>query len=148
MFLERQMIPPEPVFSDFSSVPPLYLRRSALDRIVQNVIINAAKYGRDRDDIRKRPLRIFAATNDQHYILVFQDWGRGIPTEEADKIFDEEYRGNGIQEIEVTGNGMGLFIARDLAQNELGGDLILACNQEPTEFRLLLPTRLRDKEAR
>jgi signal transduction histidine kinase len=55
-----------------------------------------------------------------------QDTGKGIPTEEQDRVFDRFYRGSGM--LEGEGFGLGLSIAKRMV-NVMGGEIGL--NSEP-----------------
>ena len=57
-----------------------------------------------------------------------QDTGKGIPTEEQDRVFDRFYRGSGM--LEGEGFGLGLSIAKRMV-NVMGGEIGL--NSEPGE---------------
>jgi len=63
-------------------------------------------------------------------------WDEGVPIkeEEREKIFEKGYRGE--SGSKVTGSGIGLALARDLAR-QVGGDLKLICN--PSQFQNSLP---------
>ena len=63
-------------------------------------------------------------------------WDDGIPInkEERDKIFEKGFRGESGSKI--SGSGIGLALARDLAR-QLGGDLKLVVN--PSQFQNSLP---------
>ena len=57
-----------------------------------------------------------------------KDTGKGIPTEEQDRVFDRFYRGSGM--LEGQGFGLGLSIAKRMV-NVMGGEIGL--NSEPGE---------------
>ena len=57
-----------------------------------------------------------------------KDTGKGIPTEEQDRVFDRFYRGSGM--LEGEGFGLGLSIAKRMV-NVMGGEIGL--NSEPGE---------------
>lgn len=140
LFNDRDCSLPDAHYSYFTTVPLLLCRRSALERIVQNVLVNFAKYGRDEE--HSRAPRVFAIRHRDYYVVSFQNWGPPIAPHEKEAIFEAHYRSESVRSKEVTGEGMGLFIARDLARQDLGGDLLLEHAGDPVEFRLLLPKRL------
>lgn len=140
LFTERGAQPPDAHSSRFSMIPPLFVPKTAIDRIVQNLVVNIAKYGKDSE--HGRHPTISGNADKTHYIVLFQDWGPGVEPGEEEKIFEKGYRGEHTSKREVTGSGLGLFIARELARRELGGDLELSSPRNPTEFRLLLPKTL------
>ena len=121
---------------DFDVIPDLLLRRAALDRVVKNLLINMAKYG--NDTVSHRAPRVTAECGQHGFDVIFRDWGIGVDLAERDRIFEESYRGARVRR-HVAGDGLGLYIARTLAEEDLGGRLILSNPAHPTDFRLCLP---------
>ena len=76
--------------------------------------------------------------------FLFRDFGIGIPESEKDKIFDLGYVGSNAKELKVNSLGLGLFLAKSFAETN-GGDLILSNTRKPTEFKLMLPSRIEVK---
>jgi signal transduction histidine kinase len=97
-----------------------------LERVVTNLLLNAARYGAP-------PIRIEAQQRDRHLRVSVEDSGQGIPAELEERIFDRFARGT------QSGHGLGLAIARAYAQAH-GGDLVY----DPrggggARFELLIP---------
>jgi signal transduction histidine kinase len=67
------------------------------------------------------------------------DDGPGIPAREAERIFDPFYRVSDKLTDGVSGTGLGLGIARDLARLH-GGDLVLLPSERGACFELSLHT--------
>jgi K+-sensing histidine kinase KdpD len=103
-----------------------------LDRVVSNLVANAARYGAP-------PIRIAAKQRDRHLRVSVEDEGPGIPKELEGKVFDRFARGDG-----KTGHGLGLAIARAYAQAH-GGDLIYDPRPHGARFELILPQDLNGK---
>jgi two-component system sensor histidine kinase MtrB len=97
-----------------------------LDRVVSNLLANAARYGAP-------PIRIEAQQRDRHLRVAVEDAGPGIPEELEGRIFDRFARGQG-----ETGHGLGLAIARAYAQAH-GGDLVYDPRAPGARFELLIP---------
>ena len=57
--------------------------------------------------------------------ITVDDDGPGIPAEERDAVFKPFYRLDNARNIDESGTGLGLPIARDIARNH-GGDIALA----------------------
>lgn len=136
-FVAAKSPAPRSTSADFTVIPPIKIARDALDRVVTNILVNTLKYGKDRDE--NTPPRVFAQEDDDWYRIVFQDWGMGIGDKEARSVFQEGYRGEDAHKRAVGGSGMGLWIAKDLAERVLGGELVLSHLSKPTEFTLSLP---------
>ena len=67
------------------------------------------------------------------------DDGRGVPPGEEEAVFERFHRGDTARSRR--GSGLGLSIARTIAERH-GGTLVLVRDQAPgAHFRLSLPTR-------
>jgi signal transduction histidine kinase len=96
-----------------------------LERIVTNLLVNAARYGAP-------PIRIEARQHGLHLRIAVEDSGPGIPPELVGRIFDRFARGTQL------GHGLGLAIARAYAQAH-GGDLVYDPRGGGARFELLIP---------
>jgi signal transduction histidine kinase len=87
---------------------PVMGRAQALKRCLQNLIDNALAYGR-RADITLR---------DEGEVLniAVSDDGPGIPEGEIERVFEPFYRVEGSRNRNTGGSGLGLSIARNIAQ--------------------------------
>ena len=90
--------------------------------IVANLLENACKYTEENAHIGILPFK--------SGLIVF-DNGKKIASEEGEKIFEKGYRG--IASKNKDGTGVGLFLARKLAQ-KIGGDLYLLDNCQENHF--------------
>jgi signal transduction histidine kinase len=105
--------------------------RRYISLIVQNLLENARKYNR-----RDGRIRVRAASKNGQVLLSIGNTGKSIAAEAQVHIFKRFRRaaaGSG-----VTGHGLGLNLARELARLH-GGDLKLVSSEDDwTEFELLL----------
>ncbi|MDX8406749.1 MAG: ATP-binding protein, partial [Mariprofundaceae bacterium] len=69
-----------------------------------------------------------------------EDDGAGIDAESAEQVFESYFS------TKVSGSGLGLSIARRIAEDH-GGELRLLCRQKPTRFCLRLPVLASNMEA-
>jgi len=100
-----------------------------LDRVLSNLVTNAATYGAP-------PIRIAAKQRDRHLRVSIEDAGPGVPKELEGRVFDRFARGRG-----KAGHGLGLAIARAYAQAH-GGDLVYDPGPRGARFELILPQDL------
>lgn len=103
-----------------------------LEIILDNLIGNSIKYGNTGGQIicRWEPSR---------RALLVSDDGPGIPEKDLPKVFDRFYRADASRSAQGSGSGLGLSIARRVA-DLLGIDLSVACpNESGTVWTLLFP---------
>lgn len=98
------------------SAQPIMVPPMALQRCLNNLIENALRYG-NRADIK------LDDASDK-LIISIQDAGNGIPEEQLEAVFAPFYRLDQSRSRHTGGVGLGLSIARDIAQ-KLGGGLSL-----------------------
>ena len=93
--------------------------KGAIDRILSNLISNAVRYGSDG-----KYIGLALRENEDHVYIDIMDKGKGIEKEFALNVFERLYTMEDSRNREIQGNGLGLTIARNLA-NQLGGDILL-----------------------
>ena len=99
--------------------------------ILQNLLENARKYNRPRGRIK-----ISCHETDEWALIRIGNTGRSIPAAAQEHIFERFHRG--VVGEEVTGHGLGLNLARELARLH-GGELgLLRSDTDWTEFELRL----------
>jgi signal transduction histidine kinase len=98
-----------------------------LDRIVSNLLINAARYGAE-------PITLTAESHDSHFRIVVEDNGAGVPEDVRSQLFERFAR----SESAPLGSGLGLAIARTYAHAH-GGDLVYDPQDRGARFVLILP---------
>jgi PAS domain S-box-containing protein len=85
--------------------------------ILQNLLTNALRYTPEGG-------KVFVRVQNTSHGVVFEveDTGVGIPPEEQPRIFQKLYRASNAKQIEVNGNGIGLYMCKALAE-ALGGGI-------------------------
>jgi heavy metal sensor kinase len=109
---------------------------SLLRRLLLNLLDNAIKYTPTGGAVHVRTARA-----DGSYTVSVSDTGPGVPEEARERLFDRFYRANRARQAgdAVQGAGLGLAIARWIAEAH-GGRLELAATSETgTSFVLTLP---------
>lgn len=91
----------------------------AVDRILNNLISNAVRYGGDGNYIG-----LALRENGEFVYIDIMDKGNGIEKAFARNVFDRLYTLEDSRNREIQGNGLGLTIAKSLALR-LGGDILL-----------------------
>ena len=100
---------------------PIYIQgnKEALQRILFNLISNVIRYGADG-----KYLGISLRDDDRNVYVDVTDKGKGIDRAFADSIFDRLFTMEDSRNRNIQGNGLGLTIAKNLAQR-LGGTITL-----------------------
>lgn len=105
--------------------------RQAAERILTNLLMNAAKYSPDGTTI------VVSARSDGDRIAVaVTDQGTGIAPEERERVFDSFYRGS--RTNGRSGLGLGLAIVRRLVELH-DGTVSIATSDRGSTFTVLLP---------
>ena len=102
--------------------------------ILASLVENALKYS-----LLDGRVQVTVSHEDDQLYFRISDDGPGIPEQDRDKIFEKFYRGKD-QKGKTVGSGLGLYMARTLAQ-AMGGSLTLGenLNQESCSFLLSFP---------
>lgn len=115
---------------------PLASDRDALEQIVLNLLDNAIKYAADG-----RLLTVELQPQKGDWVVRFKDQGPGIPAAHRRQVFEKFHRVDASLTARQPGSGLGLSIARQLAEG-LGGSLDFCPNAGGGAcFELTLPAR-------
>jgi signal transduction histidine kinase/ABC-type multidrug transport system ATPase subunit len=120
-----------------AGLEPIWADHDRLQQVFVNLLENALRHGRPGGDIEVMAGPAAAGTSVE---VLVRDDGPGVPRQIAAQIFEPRVRGEG-----STGAGLGLAIARGIAEAH-GGGCELLC-EPPTTFRVLLPVEPPDSEA-
>jgi two-component system osmolarity sensor histidine kinase EnvZ len=98
-------------------LPTLFVKPQALKRCLTNLINNAVRYGHE--------VWVKASIDNNCLIISIEDDGPGIPEEKVEDVFKPFFRLDPSRNMATGGVGLGLTIARDIAQTH-GGDITLS----------------------
>ncbi len=120
----------------FESIRPVTAQvdESKLSQAITNLVENAIKYNHDNGWVR---VKLDADVKD--FYLEVADSGMGIPQSELDQIFERFYRGDKSHSSEISGNGLGLSIARSAAVLHQGSIHVKSQVGEGTTFTMRIP---------
>ncbi len=110
--------------------------------VLQNFLSNAVKYTQDKGEIsitiKKRGLDLYIAVADTGY---------GIPKKQQDKIFSKLFRADNIQDKNVEGTGLGLYIVKSIIDSSGGKIWFESKENKGTTFYITLPlTGMKSKQ--
>ena len=117
-----------------SNLPPARLDEDKFQQILTNLIDNAAKYSTDG-----KTVTISTELSENFVEIKITDEGVGIKQEDFDKVFKKFSRLENHLTSTTQGNGLGLYITKQLVEN-MGGQISFTSEiNKGTIFRLLMP---------
>lgn len=114
-------------------------RRMLLEMIFRNLIDNAIKYGSDPAKVEITAL----ARGRDRIVVRIRDFGKGVPTEQRQSVFQMFFRGNDELQRTRKGTGLGLYIVKTLVSIMKGRiHIIDAAQGDGSVFEVILPGRI------
>jgi signal transduction histidine kinase len=138
-----QSVGMELVVEGFDAVGSARADADTLERVLFNLVDNAAKYAGEASD-RRIIVRAWREPEPRggaggRVWIEIRDFGPGVPDGDRRRIFDAFYRSRRDAQSPKAGLGLGLALARGLAR-QLGGDLeLLPADGPGARFRVVLP---------
>jgi signal transduction histidine kinase len=116
-----------------SGIPTLPLQGDAfrIEQVITNLLTNALRYGQGK------PVAVTVGSDSGWGFVAVRDQGMGIAPADQERIFEQFERTAGVDQ--VPGLGLGLYIARQIAQAHQGRLEVRSSPGEGSEFRLSLP---------
>ena len=111
---------------------PCVGKPQALRRCLTNLVANAIKFGTRADIV---------VQDGRELVILVRDAGPGIPESELERVFEPFYRLESSRNRDSGGSGLGLSIARDIAQSHGGSLTLHNLPGQGLEARLTLPRR-------
>jgi signal transduction histidine kinase len=105
-----------------AGLPPVNADFTALLRSLQNLIINAVKYGGENRWLQVSATAVKDNGRTGEVELTVEDRGIGIGKDELKHIFEPFYRSPAVSESGIHGTGLGLTLARTIVE-AMGGRL-------------------------
>ncbi len=111
---------------------------SLIKQCMRILIDNAVKYSTEGSDIILR----LQMRGDNFYSMEVQDYGIGIKQEDSDKVFERFYRSDPARNRQTGGSGLGLSIAKWIADKHSGHIELLSYEDLGTRLSLVLPLKV------
>jgi signal transduction histidine kinase len=112
---------------------------AALKHALQNLLINAVKYGTDDSNWIGLSASTSSEQNGRSVEIRVSDRGRGIPPEEQEHIFDPFFRGKQAAEDQIRGTGLGLNLVKQIVEAHGGTVRVQSEPGNGTEFVMRIP---------
>ena len=107
------------------NLPPIVGDLPALSHCLQNLITNAVKYGGEARWMRVKATFHQREGHSEEVQVSVEDKGLGIGASELRRIFEPFYRSRTAAAAQIHGTGLGLSLARDIAE-AMGGRLTVS----------------------
>jgi signal transduction histidine kinase len=104
---------------DLPSLPPVLADAGAVGRSLQNLIVNALKYGGMPPRVAIR-IEVAGTGVKREVRIAVTDNGAGIPSRDLPHIFEPFYRGSDATSRQIHGSGLGLSLVKRIME-EVGG---------------------------
>jgi signal transduction histidine kinase len=112
------------------NIPSLYIDKKRVEQVITNLVVNAVKYIPNRGKIFVKTELIDAVSmknknfmtsrdvilSEEYVLVTVADNGPGIAKEDISKVFEKFEQVNGTLSRNVGGTGLGLFIAKKIAE--------------------------------
>ncbi|MEM9490866.1 MAG: ATP-binding protein, partial [Myxococcota bacterium] len=115
-------------------LPQVWVNKTELRQVFQNLIVNALKFRRPEVSPR---IEIIAEANDDRWQFTVRDNGIGIAPEHQDRIFKVFKRLH--DRSEYAGNGIGLALVKKVVTHHGGNITVHSQPGQGSEFRFTLP---------
>jgi signal transduction histidine kinase len=117
-------------------MPDMWIDRNQFQQVMFNLFTNAIKYAYHEPDAFS--VEVGVREHGSEFHILFRDWGVGLEAGTEELIFQEGFRGEKSVEMNVGGQGVGLWVVRNAVERHMGSievtNLFL-----PTEFTISLP---------
>ena len=132
--LERATAPNHPIELEMPvDTPTILADRERLEQVLVNLIENARKYSPNT-----KPIHVRVGVGDGNVTISVQDYGVGIPHEDQRRIFERFHRAGNVDR-NVSGLGLGLYIAQQIVQAHVGELTVESTPGVGSTFTVALP---------
>jgi NtrC-family two-component system sensor histidine kinase KinB len=124
----------------FDSQADLYVEADSiqLKRVVKNLIQNAISHSESNKDINIRLGQSEQPEQECKYTTIsIIDYGKGIPQEDLEKVFNKYY--STAQKFRKIGTGLGLYLSQQIIKSHGGEITVTSEENQSTEFCIKLP---------
>ncbi|GHG86111.1 ATP-binding protein [Comamonas sp. JC664] len=116
------------------TLPPVWVDPARLERVVANLLSNAAKYSPGGE-----PITVRAQLQQGQVVVSIKDQGPGLTAEDAAHVFDKYYRTRKGGAVDVKGLGLGLYICRLIIEAHGGRIWVESAPGQGSTFSFSLP---------
>ena len=127
------MYPERPIAAQLPpQLPPVVCDELSIELALGNLLANAQKYSPP-----EKPIDIAVQVHERHVVISVRDRGPGVPTEDAERIFDPFFRSE--SSGGVKGMGIGLAVCKRLIEAYGGRVWLTPHDGGGSDFSFSLP---------
>jgi len=119
-----------------TALPELMVDQERIKQVIINLLNNAIKFSSDDSEIIVR-----VKQEEEDVLFEVQDFGRGIPKNKQNKIFEIFYQVDSGMDRKFGGIGLGLAISRGIVLSHGGQIWVESENGKGSIFRFTLPIK-------
>ncbi len=108
--------------------------------IITNLVFNAVKFTPEGGTVKVGFIK--ASVNQEHYKIVVEDSGIGIPEVDISHVFDRFHQSSSSNQSQYGGSGVGLTLSQELAKLHGGEISVISTMDKGSCFTLVLPSTL------
>jgi signal transduction histidine kinase len=132
---DQRMLTGRSIVLDIPSTPvKAQVDGDRISQVLVNLISNAVKYSPERS-----PVEITVNQGDSHATIIVRDYGKGIPKEQQERIFETFYRTPDAQSSSKQGLGLGLAISKEIVERHNGRIWMESAPDHGSTFFVELP---------
>ncbi len=107
-----------------------------LRNVLMNLLTNSIKYTPAKGEIS-----IYVSKKEDNLIVQISDTGYGIPADEQKKLFQKFFRASNVVKVEPDGNGLGMYLAKEVVKALHGTINFESEVNKGTTFWICLPVK-------
>ncbi len=115
--------------------PEIKIDKTLLRQVVLNLLDNAVSYSSAG---RMGHVSLSLAIKENSYEVYVKDDGIGIPAKSCEHIFEKFFRADNAREAVSTGNGLGLYLVKQIMDSS-GGGIAFTSSEKGTIFVITIP---------
>lgn len=123
-------------FESLSEACLIFIDQQKLGMAIFNLIDNAIRYNNKDGEVR---IIVTKEERSPFVSISIKDTGVGIPPAEIKKLFTKFYRGSNAVQLEPNGNGLGLYITKNIVEQHGGQIEVESTIGRGTVFQIRLP---------
>jgi signal transduction histidine kinase len=115
----------------------LFIDRSKIEQVLENILSNAVKYSPHGGSIR-----IKGVVSGNNFLLTVRDQGVGMTPSQVEKVFDKFFRGDS-SDTGIEGTGLGMSIVKYIIEAHKGKVWVESKPGKGTKVSFTLPIKLK-----